>query len=254
VEFTNGTQALFVVDTGSPVTVLDKSLEAELGKRYASVKLKFPILGSDDKAWWYAAPEMSLGKFKLKTAPYVVCGDLSAQLKKEIPDRKVAGILGLDCFEKEIVRFDFANGRICFMEPGTKADRDWGRAYPMQLKVRKGFWRKWRTVEATAKLDVSGKDLSLRVDSGYLSDGMLDGRAMDWAMRSSLRGYQTGRAAETKNMGALFPKIDFGGETYTNIVLANTGRNLLGLGFLARNEVTFDFPAGVMYLKRSEGR
>ena len=41
----------------------------------------------------------------------------------------------------------------------------------------------------------------------------------------------------------------FGGYNYTNLCLGNGQANELGLGFLSRNLVTFDFPKRWMYLK-----
>jgi len=35
----NGEEGLFSVDTGSPITILDKSLEAKLGKRLGTIKI-----------------------------------------------------------------------------------------------------------------------------------------------------------------------------------------------------------------------
>jgi hypothetical protein len=54
---------------------------------------------------------------------------------------------------------------------------------------------------------------------------------------------------------ALHLKVKFGGETYTNVSIAENvvkrwrHENLIGLQFFARNLVTFDFPKRIMYLK-----
>ena len=48
-----GEELLFLVDTGSPCTVLDKSLEPELGKRLGITKVKwFHEIAEPVKAWF----------------------------------------------------------------------------------------------------------------------------------------------------------------------------------------------------------
>jgi hypothetical protein len=248
--FTNGEKALFVVDTGGPVTTLDKSMEKELGKRLGSLRVKFPLLdGKTDKVGRYAAPSIFVGDYKLKTGPYVICGDLKNRMKKAIPDRDVAGILGIDCLEQEVVRFDFAAGEICFLPSDAKPDAEWGTPHPLKLEKHKSWWLGWTTSTPKAVLDVAGNtNLLLVVDTGYLWDGILKGSVMERAMRTSIPQYRTGKIPPTKGYGVPFESIDVGGETYTNMVFGNGGWNLLGLGFLARNQMTIDFPRGVIYL------
>lgn len=56
-----------------------------------------------------------------------------------------------------------------------------------------------------------------------------------------------------------FQKCVWDGATYTNLLIGNggtdvsrgNGQNLIGLGFLSRHLVTFDFPTRVMYLKQT---
>jgi hypothetical protein len=58
---------------------------------------------------------------------------------------------------------------------------------------------------------------------------------------------------------AWFQKCVWNANTYTNLLIGNggtdfstgNGGNLIGLGFLARHLVTFDFPARTLYLKQT---
>ena len=46
-------------------------------------------------------------------------------------------------------------------------------------------------------------------------------------------------------------KSVWNGEAYTNLIVGNGDRNVLGLRFLARHLVTLDFPKQTMYLKQT---
>jgi hypothetical protein len=48
-----------------------------------------------------------------------------------------------------------------------------------------------------------------------------------------------------------FPDGVLGAESYSKLHLHSGGNNLLGLSFLERHLVTFNFPKRVMYLKRT---
>ena len=51
---------------------------------------------------------------------------------------------------------------------------------------------------------------------------------------------------------ALFRECVWDGHTYTNLVIGR-GMNLVGLRFLARHLVTFDFPNKILYLNETNG-
>ena len=49
---------------------------------------------------------------------------------------------------------------------------------------------------------------------------------------------------------ALFSQCIWEGQSYTNLIIGKRF-DLIGLRFLARHLVTFDFPRGLVYLKRT---
>jgi len=66
-----------------------------------------------------------------------------------------------------------------------------------------------------------------------------------------LRG-QGDEADPQERNGASLQECLWNGDSYTNL-LVGTDENSLGLRFLARHLVTFDFPSKIMYLKRIRG-
>src|SRR5436190_16346096 len=70
-----GEELLFVVDTGSPCTVFDKSLEPKLGKRLGTMKVKWP--GGKGRGSVYRAPKLFFDRTELLTAPRVLTVDLT---------------------------------------------------------------------------------------------------------------------------------------------------------------------------------
>jgi len=70
----SGTELPFLVDTGTPVTCLDKSLGPQLGACFDTVT--FDFLGTRQKAGLYAAPKLYLGHTPLMTCRDVLVEDL----------------------------------------------------------------------------------------------------------------------------------------------------------------------------------
>ena len=74
----DGNEVLFVVDTGSSYTLLDKSYENILGKRLGTGKLYCPgIARKRVTAEAYAAPPLYFNNTRLKTSKYLITVDLA---------------------------------------------------------------------------------------------------------------------------------------------------------------------------------
>ena len=67
VRLDSGTKLPLLVDTGTPVTLLDKSLAPRLGKRLGT--LTFREFDVRQKSGIYAAPKLYLGNTPLLTGP-----------------------------------------------------------------------------------------------------------------------------------------------------------------------------------------
>src|SRR6266571_1082903 len=124
-----GEELLFLVDTGSPCTVLDKSLEPELGKRLGTTKVKWP--GGKASGSVYRAPKLYLDRTELLTAPRVLTLDLTPL--PLLPGRPVRGILGMDCLRHYCVHLDFESGKMRFLDPDHLGRGNLGKAFPLRI-------------------------------------------------------------------------------------------------------------------------
>ena len=82
--------------------------------------------------------------------------------------------------------------------------------------------------------------------------GALAAKLFQQALEEQGLTNQVKRSTHTGSRKALFPKGDFGGETYPDLGLwDSSGGNTIGLRFLARHLITLNFPKRIMYLKRT---
>jgi hypothetical protein len=217
----DGQKMLFMVDTGAPITLLDKSLESKLRKRRDSIPVSF-VGGGHVYAALYAAPKLYLGNTKLLTGKSVAVLDF-----KLLPFRTnplIVGILGMDCLRHYCIQLDFEAEKVRFLKSDKLEVAKLGEAFP--LSFSRGFCPQ---VQIT---NFIGNHTNLMVDIGCNIDGM--------AATDAIQG-----------LAVFLPEHDWHGESYTNLIIGAVGHaNALGLRFLARHLVTFDFPKQTMYLKQ----
>ena len=222
------------VDTGSPGIVLPKFLEPQLGKLLFKHGLT-TLDGDFQTARIYAAPKIYLGETPLVTGDRVLVWD------------HLEGILGMDCLRHYCVQLDFQKEKIRFLESGNTNAAELGKAYPLTnlqyAHIRQnGFFQT--------------KASALLIDTGDPFDGMMSTKLVR-------RAVQDGKAAAVpiidprnfkgKNPELVrFPTCVWDARAYTNLLIQAGDQEILGLKFLARHQVTFDFPKRVMYLKYVE--
>jgi hypothetical protein len=242
----NGRDVLCEVDTGAPVTVLDKSLEPELGGRVAEDKLGHVYYSMTAGA--YRAPNLYLGGVRLLTGDYVWTQDMSRQSSRINPNLRVVGIFGMDCLRHYCIQLDFAAAKMRFLDPKRPRGEDLGTAFPFFM-TRHGYVRTRDTLTGAT-------DTSSLIDLGCLCDGVLEPgfleRALQQDKAASIKEWTdpTGWTRRT----ARLPRATFGGETYTNLFIDEAPAvskeqtrylddvNAIGLSFMARHFVTLDFP------------
>ena len=227
----NGIEFKCCVDTGTSGTILPNFLEPQLGKRISKGKL----WTADEvihKANIYAAPRIYLGDTPLMT------GDRVSTWNEH------EGILGMDCLRHYCVQFDFQNGKMRFLKSGDTNTAKLGKAFPL-TSLRYAYLRQDGFFEQ--------KDLLLLVDTGDPIDGMMDPKSLERAVQEKkaqpvpfrVVGDYTGKIPKLVSLST----CSWGGEIYTNLLVEAGRPSIIGLKFLARHQVTFDFPKKVMYLK-----
>ena len=244
-QLADGETLTFLVDTGSPVTLFDRSLEPRLGKRLGTMAMW--NFGTEQQSGVYAAPRLYLQDIPLlmsgTNVETIDLRDLSAKAGVSI-----MGILGMDCLSHYCLQLDFTAGRIRFLDPDRLDPAPLGQSFPLifneDIQSRWGFIRPWIAQPGL----VGGGTGPLLVDTGYRNDGALDSGAFHREVRNR-RSPGAGDAVLSQDSGRVwFAGCVWHGGTYTNL-LVGEGGTLIGLRFLARHLVTFNFPKQTIYLK-----
>ncbi|MDB6040695.1 MAG: hypothetical protein JWM99_4536 [Verrucomicrobiales bacterium] len=213
----SGEELPFEVDTGSPVTFLDRSLENKLGRRLGTMPV-WNVSGDKQTSGIFKSIKLYSGKTPLITADHIQSYDF-----KQHP----MGILGMDCLRHYCIQLDFEARAMRFLRP----DRiqmpavDLGKAFPLTFRDGKAFVR---------HRNFLGNTTDLLVDLGCNIDGLTE---------------------KGTNLfdGVYMQSCHWEGEKYLDLIIASPGNTeALGLRFLARHMVTLDFPGHALYLKRTD--
>lgn len=218
-----GSNTLFIIDTGSEGTVLDKSLESKLGKSLGT-KIISGWFG-ETKSVLYAAPELYLGEVRLITGKEVAIADFRRM--STITGHPIMGILGMDYLRNYCIQLDFKAGEMCLFNSNKLAIAKRGNAFPLTFKHNCPFIHHASFV--------SGQNDDLLIDTGCVSDGFVNKKNL---------------GEEKQFDPMLLQQCDWSGQTYSNLFV-QAGANVIGLRFLARHLVTLDFPNQTMYLKQT---
>jgi hypothetical protein len=275
----SGEKLLFAMDTGAPGTLLDKSLEPKLGHRFESIPAfeqirdskepggvsLAPILytgdiqlnftnyigwGTREPAGVYLAPRLYLGNTPLKMdGDGILTGDLKWLEPPGNPP--IMGILGMDVLDNYCIQLDFETGKMRFLNPRHLNVADLGKAYRISYYIEESSGLEHPYIQQPGLL--GGVVTNVFIDTGLTTDGTVDPELLQ---RETM---QERNAVHRDNGNVWFGKCIWNGETYTNLLIGAGGGafengknpNFIGLGFLARHLVTFDFPHRVMYLKQT---
>jgi hypothetical protein len=235
----NGKELLCIVDTGASCVLFDQSLEPQLGTCYWTSHI--PEHYGNKTIKWYKSPKLYIGSDQLQTGNWIGTCDLTqvstVMQRMTFTNRPIMAILGLSCLKHYCIQFDFTAGKMRFLDGDRSNKADWGMKFPLitHLFVPDSFYIRENLV------GVQGPD-SL-IDSGANFDGWLTPKLFQqWT--NHVKSFATNEVH--------FPNGVLGGEHYSDIELNGNGKdNGIGLRFLARHFVTFDFPNQTMYLKRT---
>jgi hypothetical protein len=231
----SGAEFNCMIDTCSPTTTLPKSVAGQLGKCLFKRKISFPIYGDIEEVGIYKTPAIYLGETQLVMDDQVEVGN------------QPEGILGMDCLCHYCVQMDFSAGKIRFLDPHFTNLADLGTAFPLTSL-------RYARIHDAGFSSESATDW-LMIDTGFQFDGILHPKVFEQMIHE-----QKAEAVPLKVFGATnkpiaipklisIPTLVWHGETYTNVIIQSGRENLLGLKFLARHQVTFDFPNRMLYLK-----
>ena len=234
----------FVIDTGSISTCFDDRLRPLL--RTQTGVSRYSVVGGSVSLKTFKAPAAAVGAQALPPLDKVTCDDLQRLNRGKAP--RVYGILGVDALRDCVLHLDFDRGKLAFL-----------RAVPPDAGTKLAF----TCPDAVPAIECSVRGGAPRVfvlDTGLNSQAALPARYFD-ALLSQGRIKRTQMTFGTTTlgrfqlrMGVLDGTISVGEHAHRGIVVAELPGDsipcgVLGLDYLSRYVVTFDFPHDCVYLK-----
>lgn len=256
-----GEEYQFVLDTGSTYTVFDNSFKDKLGKRFLWPKKATAAHGKKVEVEFFRAPHAYLGPLNLKDSFLIGVCNLDQLIARE--NRKFQGIIGMKFLKNHIVQIDFDNGKVTFFKGKKDIDiffflrskenkhPEWGEPIPLKTKLFSGL----RYIRGKLLDDTSA---DFMIDSGWGSPDSLKSSLFEKVHCNLTSGTKHGSmsttAVKSLNFGKLkvIERFSVGSFEYKNNFFQKSNKSILGLSFLSRHLVTFDFPNHKMYLKKGE--
>jgi hypothetical protein len=244
----DGQKLPFVLDTGCPVTAIDRSLAPRLGKCLATGTVNLlDTGGKPESSSAYAAPPLYLSHTRLPTGDGVCTYDfqsLSSRL-----DTPIMGILGMDCLRHYCLQLDFSSHKLRFLTPDQLDPRQLGAAIPMT------FAPDGCPLINTSLL--SKENITYEIDTGNNNDVVIDPELFQHVLHDhpgTSVHHTTGGNAQDLAGYITLPTVAWAGRTYTDVDVNQSPDhwvNTLGLRLLSRHLVTLDFPNHTLYLKQT---
>jgi hypothetical protein len=243
VEF-DGKECLFLFDTGCTCQLVDVSFRSKLGRPRKRVEVL--AKGKAITADLFDAPEALLGPLNLKESGFFGCVDL--EVVSQSIGRQIHGIIGMSFLKHYIVQIDFDNERLSFLQPKKGAKHNWG----IELPITYGRYE----VPLTKVSILEKVDTYSTIDTGLSDTGFLDSAIVKYILllqdiKTVGDGYITVAGLRTTR-SLRIDSFSLGPFEYKNQVFLEANGSSLGLLFLSRHKVTFDFPNSRIYLKKGK--
>lgn len=240
-----GETRMFAFDTGSSHMAYDKSLRPFLGK-----PLRNGTLNGKADFELFESPRPWLGRISLYTSQAVGCVDFSKLNRWD--GHPTEGIVGMAALRDYIVHLDFDAGKLSFL---LLTPEDAGERFQAIF---------WRGIPAI-NVEVSSSNFEpFLIDTGLVSDdaGDINGQVANFLTHDKLAEFDdsatmaadiSGEVEEVQSIR--IKRMKLGSHAMVDIPMSiGTGNspNVLGLAFLSRFNITFDFPNRAIYLKKNK--
>jgi hypothetical protein len=236
----------FLLDTGADVVVCDTSLRPLLGAPLG--KVKCTTAGDKTNLEVFAPPEAFLGKLQVSKDEAVPAFDF--RKIREALGQDVRGILGMNFLRDYVVTLDFDHEAVSLRrQVGDTSTL--GQAIPMSL--RGGVPSVFLDFQVIHKLNPFLLDTgAITTDSGLLNGDLFRALAKAGKLGDAWPGGCGVTASGKKDLRitALVREVSVGPFHHRNLLFSGAAeRNVLGLNYLSRSMVTFDFPSSTLYLQ-----
>lgn len=232
-----------LLDTGAVTSILDDSLRPLLE---LATDAKTPD-APEPAPTLYRPPPMRVGRVNFGRPEVAVYPGLRDGFATAGVD--MDGFLGMNALRDYILHIDFDSGVLRFL---SAVDRGFGTAVPLHAK--RG------TFHATA--NIAGEDASFLIDTGALSfdTGSLQKPLFDRLLQAGRIRLFTGRDDRAWRLGGVVAirvaecdGITLGPFRHDHLIVDDTKTdNKLGIGYLQRFAIVFDFPDSTMYIRPSK--
>jgi len=237
-----GKEYVFVLDTGCSHTSFDTSLRHELGdvkKVERGLTAGNPIMVEV-----FDAPEAFLGPLNLQDSGQVSCFDL--KMPSLINGSKISGIIGMNFLRKYVLQIDFDKGMLSFLPPVEEQHSHWGKELVIDydsLGLPHITENILDGIKVDFVIDTAGNStggLKSNIFKQILSEKELKTSEILFATAS---GVIRSREARISNLSVESFE-------YQDLIFSEGNWSYLGLSFLSRHIVTFDFPNSKIHLKK----
>jgi hypothetical protein len=194
----------------------------------------------------FDAPEAFLGPLNLRDCGQVICVDIG--MVSLISGLKISGVLGMNFLKEYVVQIDFDKGKLLFIQPTDSPDPGWGEELVISYCSLGAPY-----ITGTV---IGNVDVDFLIDTGLTYTGDLETKIF----KEVLKDRVTKTSEDTIHVaGNLIQEISFrtddlsvGSFQYKGLILNVSNASRLGLGFLSRHIVTFDFPNSRIYFKKGK--
>lgn len=235
-----GNKYLFALDTSATTSVYDVSLKPFLGEPAGTYLGHTP--NGVVELQVFQPPPASLGKLIMQVSTPVPVADLSGL--RQVSGHAIYGIIGMDFLSSRTINIDFDRGKLSFLRmvgenPGV----------PIHIS--------YQGVVPGIDLDLPGLTVPVHFDIDTASvryGGMelhLFGQlARDGKMKpAGVNRFETINGTRVARKGRL-EELSIVNFMQRNLIFDEAEKTMLGLDYLSRYVVTFDFPNRTMYLKK----
>ncbi|KPJ51880.1 MAG: hypothetical protein AMS16_07255, partial [Planctomycetes bacterium DG_58] len=194
-----------------------------------------------DEIELFDPPDAYVGPIDVAEGGPVWCSDLSAF--RALSGCDIRGVVGMTVLKDYVVRIDFARSRVEMMSSDKETHPARGMAVPLG-------YAESRVPYVTAWVD--GREVRMRIDTGDNTCGRLSEAQYERALRrreatvrdSTVVDLSGIRRGESVRIG----ELRLGHYIYRELPFSKGLDSALGIAFLTRHRVTFDFPNRKMYL------
>jgi hypothetical protein len=235
-----------MLDTGATLHTFDLSLRQYLGN---PVRTGSGKTGAADIAIQaFNPPTARIGKLELGKDELVSCADLT--MLRYATGKAIHGVLGVPFFKRHVVQIDWDHATLSVFNAGTPPDAEWGEAFSITFDELGG-----PVLEALLVEDAPSRFL---IDLGVNTTGTLTGDLFNRLVDRKLLKITGDRiiAAAGGNVRQFTGRLDelrIGEFRHRNLIFGQGNSNKLGLVYLSRYRVTFDFRNATVYLKKADG-